>query len=188
MTQKDLCCQISHLTPAQALNLATLNDEPKTAYENHLRTRVKKAALENISSILITAGLRPEFRTEVLKKNLITILAIRDVAMKCEDLILEMGKARAHQFLRSQKKMLTPLVFTTIAEEDPAVKATITEDTVVTIAEAITEGARTTKCPAKTTHPPLEEETTLKEEVDKTEEEEAEITPKEEEGKIPTFS
>ena len=35
------------------------------------------------------AGLRPEFRTTVLKRNLITITEIRYAAMKCEELILE---------------------------------------------------------------------------------------------------
>ena len=32
------------LTPAQALNLATLTDETRTAFEDHLRTQVTKAA------------------------------------------------------------------------------------------------------------------------------------------------
>ena len=77
------------LTAAQALNLATLTDDTRTAYENHLRAQVTKATLENVSSILITAGLRPEYRTDVLKRNLITIMEIRDAAMKCEELILE---------------------------------------------------------------------------------------------------
>ena len=77
------------LTPAQALNLAELTEATRAALETHLRTQVAKATLENVSCILITAGLRPEFRTEVLKRNLITIMAIRDAAMKCEELILE---------------------------------------------------------------------------------------------------
>ena len=77
------------LTLPQALNLATLTDDTRTVFENHLRAQVTKAALENVSSILITAGLRPEFRTNFLKKNLITIMEIRDVAMKCEEVILK---------------------------------------------------------------------------------------------------
>ena len=78
-----------NLTAAQALNLAELIAETRAAFEAHLRTQVTKATLENVSSILITAGLRPEYRTDVLKRNLITIMEIRDAAMKCEELILE---------------------------------------------------------------------------------------------------
>ena len=78
-----------NLTAAQALNLAELTAETRAAFEAHLRTQVTKATLENVSSILITAGLRPEYRTDVLKRNLITIMEIRDAAMKCEELILE---------------------------------------------------------------------------------------------------
>ena len=78
-----------NLTAAQALNLAELTAETRAAFETHLRTQVTKATLENVSSILITAGLRPEYRTDVLKRNLITIMEIRDAAMKCEELILE---------------------------------------------------------------------------------------------------
>ena len=78
-----------NLTAAQALNLAELTAETRAAFEAHLRTQVTKATLENVSSILITAGLKPEYRTDVLKRNLITIMEIRDAAMKCEELILE---------------------------------------------------------------------------------------------------
>jgi hypothetical protein len=78
-----------NLTAAQALNLAELTEETRAAFENHLRVQVTKATIENVSSILITAGLRPEYRTDVLKRNLITIMEIREAAMKCEELILE---------------------------------------------------------------------------------------------------
>ena len=78
-----------NLTAAQALNLAELTAETRAAFENHLRVQVTKATIENVSSILITAGLRPEYRTDVLKRNLITIMEIREAAMKCEELILE---------------------------------------------------------------------------------------------------
>jgi hypothetical protein len=78
-----------NLTAEQALNLAELTADTRAAFEAHLRTQVTKATLENVSSILITAGLRPEYRTDVLKRNLITIMEIRDAAMKCEELILE---------------------------------------------------------------------------------------------------
>ena len=78
-----------NLTAAQALNLAELTEETRAAFENHLRVQVTKATIENVSSILITAGLRPEYRTDVLKRNLNTIMEIREAAMKCEELILE---------------------------------------------------------------------------------------------------
>ena len=74
-----------------AAEIAAVSVAAKTALETHLRTQVAKATLENVSCILITAGLRPEFRTEILKRNLITIMEIKTAAMKCEDLILEKG-------------------------------------------------------------------------------------------------
>ena len=101
---------VINLTAQQALNFATLTDDIKAAVEAHLRTQVTKAALENVRSILITAGLRPKYRADVLKKNLITIMEIRDAAMKWEELILEraeklMEKVMAHQYPKSQMKM-----------------------------------------------------------------------------------
>ena len=49
------------------------------------------------------------------------------------------------------------LVNTTTTEEDSVVTTTLTGDTVEIITEAITEVAKITKCPAKTTNPHLEE-------------------------------
>ena len=64
------------------------------------------------------------------------------------------------------------------------VTAQTTEAIVETTIEAITEVAKVTKCLPRTLNLPTEEETTPKEEEDKTEEVEVAITPKEEEDQI----
>jgi hypothetical protein len=43
-------------------------------------------ALDNVSAILITAGLKSELRTEILKNNYITLREIKDAALKAEGL------------------------------------------------------------------------------------------------------
>jgi hypothetical protein len=43
-------------------------------------------ALNNVSVVLITAGLKSELRTEILKNNYITLREIKDVALKAERL------------------------------------------------------------------------------------------------------
>ena len=43
-------------------------------------------ALDNVSAILITAGLKSELRTEILKNNYITLREIKDAALKTERL------------------------------------------------------------------------------------------------------
>ena len=43
-------------------------------------------ALDNVSAILITAGLKSELRTEILKNNYITLKEIKDAALKAERL------------------------------------------------------------------------------------------------------
>ena len=85
--------------------------------------------------------------------------------------------------------MLMPLVITTITEEGSEVRAIKTGDIVVATTEASPEVAKTNKCWLKTTKPislPTEE-TTLKEEEDKTEEVEEETTPKGGEDRTQVF-
>ena len=136
-----------------------------------------KAALENISGILITAGLRSEFRTDVLKRNLITIMEIRDEAMKCEELILEKavktnGKNNGKPISEVTEEDVNAVGYNNNNRGRFHGNNSNNRDIVVTTTGATQEVAKTTKCQIKTIKPislPTKE-TTLKEEEDKTEE------------------
>ena len=93
-----------------------------------------------------------------------------------------MAKQTARLSLK-YRKMLMQWVISTITEEDSVETAQTTEAIEETTTEAITEVAKITKGQLKTprtTNLPTEEETTHKEEADKTEEVEVAITLKEE--------
>ena len=73
----------------QAAAWTALPNETKALINTHFRTNVASQTMENVFSMLITAGLRPEFRTKVLENNLITMAAIKLQAQTTENLIHE---------------------------------------------------------------------------------------------------
>ena len=74
------------LTAAQAAIYDAVPNEIKMAVNTHVKTTVTEMALDNVSAILITAGLKSELRTEILKNNYITLREIKDAALKAERL------------------------------------------------------------------------------------------------------
>ena len=59
------------LTAAQAVIYDAVPNDIKMAVNTHEKTAVTEMALDNVSAILITAGLKSELRTEILKNNYI---------------------------------------------------------------------------------------------------------------------
>ena len=54
-----------------------------------MRTHVRAATLNQVSNLLITAGLKPSLRMEILKRDNLTLVAIKDLALKYENLQTE---------------------------------------------------------------------------------------------------
>ena len=52
---------------------------------NHVTTQV----LNKVTALILTAGLRPEFKTEVLKQDNMTLPEIKELAVKHQNLIQE---------------------------------------------------------------------------------------------------
>ncbi len=67
-------------------------------------------ALDNVSAILITAGLRSELRTEILKNNYITLKEIKEAALKAER-------------LRKEKPLKTNNSVNEINDQEPEIDA-----------------------------------------------------------------
>ena len=73
----------------QAAAWTALPNATKLLIETHYRDNIAKQTMENIFSLLITSGLRPEFRTKVIENDLITMAAIKAQAQKTENLLNE---------------------------------------------------------------------------------------------------
>ena len=58
----------------------------KDALNIHMRTHVRAATLNQVSNLLITAGLKPSLRMEILKRENLTLVGIKDLALKYENL------------------------------------------------------------------------------------------------------
>ena len=59
----------------------------KTALDLHIRRHTTEQTLNNVGVILMTAGLKPELKSEILKRdNLVTLTDIKTVALKAERL------------------------------------------------------------------------------------------------------
>jgi hypothetical protein len=74
------------LTQAQSALYEELPEAIKVAVPTHVPNSSTDMALDNVSAILITARLRSELRTEILKNNYITLRDIKDAALKAERL------------------------------------------------------------------------------------------------------
>ncbi len=74
------------LTQAQSVLYEALPEAIRVAVTTHVRNSSTDMALDNVSAILITAGLKSELRTEILKNNYITLREIKDAALKAERL------------------------------------------------------------------------------------------------------
>jgi hypothetical protein len=74
------------LTQAQSALYKELPEAIKVAVTTHVRNSSADMALDNVSAILIMAGLKSELRTEILKNNYITLREIKDAALKAERL------------------------------------------------------------------------------------------------------
>ena len=61
----------------------------KDALNIHMRTHVRAATLNQVSILLITAGLKPNLRMEILKRENLTLAQIKDLALKYENLQTE---------------------------------------------------------------------------------------------------
>ena len=65
---------------------AALPQATKTAINTHMRNHVTTQVLNKVSALILTAGLRPEFRVEVLKQDNLTLPQIKELAIKHETL------------------------------------------------------------------------------------------------------
>ena len=74
------------LTQNQADAYEQVAQATRAIVETHVRDTAVAMALDNVSAILITAGLKSELRTEILKNNYITLREIKDAALKAERL------------------------------------------------------------------------------------------------------
>ena len=74
------------LTQNQADAYEEVPQATRAIVETHVRNTAVAMALDNVSAILLTAGLKSELRTEILKHNYITLREIKDAALKAERL------------------------------------------------------------------------------------------------------
>ena len=72
---------VAELEQFNALPQAT-----KDALNIHMRTHVAAATMNLVSNLLITAGLKPSLRMEILKRENLTLPQIKDLALKYENL------------------------------------------------------------------------------------------------------
>ena len=61
---------------------AALPQATKTAINTHMRNHVTTQVFNKVSALILTGGLRPEFRVEVLKQDNLTLLQIKELAIK----------------------------------------------------------------------------------------------------------
>ena len=74
------------LTAAHTALYEDLPEVIRVAVTTHVRNASAEKTLDNVSAILITAGLKSELRTEILKRNYTTLREIKDAALKAERL------------------------------------------------------------------------------------------------------
>ena len=74
------------LTQAHSALYEALPEACRVAVTTHIRNASTEKTLDNVSAILITAGLKSELRTEILKRNYTTLREIKDAALKAERL------------------------------------------------------------------------------------------------------
>ena len=59
-------------------------DPYRVALDEHIKSEIASQTLKNVAAILITAGLKPDLKAEVLKRDLIEVREIFNVALKAE--------------------------------------------------------------------------------------------------------
>ena len=74
------------LPAAQLEQFNALPQATKDALNIHMRTHVAAATLNQVSILLITAGLKPSLRMEILKRENQTLPQIKDLALIYENL------------------------------------------------------------------------------------------------------
>ena len=74
------------LTQAQADAYELVAQATRAIVETHVKNTAVAMALDNVSAILITAGLKSELRMEILEHIYITLREIKDAALKAERL------------------------------------------------------------------------------------------------------
>jgi hypothetical protein len=74
------------LTAAETVLYEALLDAINIAVTGHVQNTTTDMALDNVSAILITAGLKSELKTKILKINYITLREIKVAALKAERL------------------------------------------------------------------------------------------------------
>ena len=73
--------------PADQITAFTaLPQATKDALNIHIRTLAAAQTLNQVACILITAGLKPNLRMEILKRENSTLAPIKDLALKYENL------------------------------------------------------------------------------------------------------
>ena len=85
------------LLPAGQLDaFVALPQQTKDALNIHMRTHVAAQTLNQVASLLITAGLKPQLRMEILKRNDLSLAQIKDLALKYEQLQTEKTVKNGH--------------------------------------------------------------------------------------------
>ena len=88
------------LPAAQLEQFNALPQATKDALNIHMRTHIAAATLNQVSILLITAGLKTSLRMEILKRENLTLPQIKDLALKYENLQTEKPvKTATHQQL-----------------------------------------------------------------------------------------
>jgi hypothetical protein len=77
------------LTAAQSAIFEAIHEDIKTVVSGHIKTTITEMTFDNVSAILITAELKSELRTEILKNNYIILREIQVAVLKAEKLIKE---------------------------------------------------------------------------------------------------
>ena len=87
--QMELVIPAFLLPEAELIQFNALPQATKDALNIHMRTHVAAATLNQVSILLITAGLKPNLRVEILKRDNQTLAQIKDLALKYENLQTE---------------------------------------------------------------------------------------------------
>ena len=70
------------MPPGQIQAFQALPQQTKDALNIHMRTHVASQTLNQVSILLITAGLKPSLRMEILKRENLNLAQIKDLALK----------------------------------------------------------------------------------------------------------
>jgi hypothetical protein len=117
------------LTQAQTVQYEALPEAIKITVTTHVPNSSTDMALDNVSAILITAELKSELRTEILKNNYITLREIKDATLKAER-------------LRREKQIKANTSVNEINDQEPEIDAVSNKGIIkTTTTEEIIQGA-----------------------------------------------